>query len=138
MKKFFTDLARDIGEALAILAVVVLTAMAIASMTPAHAADKTFTWSNPTVYEDGSPLAPSDLDRYDLGCTSVSGDPYQIIDTFPASLPLPTSHSIDLPPGDYWCVLRVSTPNATSTWSNEVFFTIPFPAPRPIDDLSVD
>ena len=43
MKKFFTDLARDIGEALAILAVVVLTAMAIASMTPAHAADKTFT-----------------------------------------------------------------------------------------------
>lgn len=102
------------------------------------AADKTFTWSNPIEYEDGSLLPPSDLIEYDLGCTTITGDPYTVIETFAASLPLPTSHTLDLPPAEYWCVIRVSTANAESAWSNEVFFILPFPTPRAIDDLSVD
>lgn len=99
---------------------------------------KTFTWTNPDAYEDETPLDPADLVSYDLGCTTVSGDPYQVLDTFPASLPLPTSHALSLPPGDYWCVLRVSTADATSVWSNEIFFTIPHPAPKPPADFAVD
>ena len=103
-----------------------------------YAADKTFTWTNPTENTDGTALDQSTLTAYDIGCTSVTGDPYQVIESFPATQPLPTTRTVSLAPGDYWCVIRVSTANASSEWSAEVFFTLAHPVPIAPSDLSVD
>ena len=103
-----------------------------------YAAEKTLTWINPDANTDGSVLDVSTLTEYELGCTTVTGAEYQSIVIFPTSLPLQTSHVVDLPPGEYWCVLRVSTINATSEWSNEVFFTLPFPVPNAPTNLAAE
>lgn len=106
--------------------------------TDPFAADKTFTWVNPTANEDGTALDLATLTLYEFGCTSIDDQNYQFVASFPASLPLPTSRTVSLPPGEYWCVLRVATAQQTSAWSNESFFTVPHPVPNAPTGLAVN
>lgn len=60
---------------------------------------KTFTWTAPTEYEDGTPLLNSDIKEYQLHCNSgldviISNDPRT--DSW-------VSQDTDFPPGFYTC-----------------------------------
>ena len=104
----------------------------------AAGADKTFTWVNPTRNTDGTALDELTLTLYEVGCTSIDDQNYLVIDFFAASQPLPTSRTVAFAPAPYFCALRVLTDNASSDWSNQVFFTVPHPVPNALTGLAVN
>ena len=82
------------ARAATLTALILLVVVLLASSIADAAEPKTFTWSNPTQYEDGSPLDPADLVSYELGCTSLNDQTYTVIESWPTADPLPTSRDV--------------------------------------------
>jgi hypothetical protein len=110
----------------------------------AMADSKTFSWANPTEYENGEPLTLSEFVRYDLGCGPVSGDRSTIVRTWIATGTDAREEAFTAV-GPYFCALNITatgtvTDNqpATSEWSNEVSFTVAPTKPNPVTNLTVE
>lgn len=95
----------------------------------ANALEKTFTWTPPTVYADGTPLPPTQIAGYTLSCGSLLVAIDGAVST----------HKRDFAPGSYTCSLVTRATNGqVSLPSNSVNFTVPQPRPNAPTDFSVD
>lgn len=98
----------------------------------AYALVKTFSWTAPTTFVDGSVLPPSDITSFDFICTAA-GQPSVMFTAAGTARTVPR----DLPPGTWACSATATARGATSDPSNVVNFTILQPKPNP-PVLSVD
>lgn len=106
-----------------------LTAVALLVALPALALEKTFSWTAPTQYEDGSALPAAEIAGYTITC----GARVLIVNG------AVTSHRADFGPGSYTCTAQTRATNGqTSSASNAVSFTVPQPVPNAPADFSVD
>ena len=91
------------------------------------APNTTFTWTEPTNYEDGTIIPATDVMTYGLYCGTVSGGPY----TFYGNIGVDTTSAVNVDlnacvngvPGTYYFVLTAHSGdfNAESRFSNETF-----------------
>jgi hypothetical protein len=111
--------------------VIALAAVLLLALGPlAEAADKSFTWTAPTTYTDGTALPSAEIANYALTC-SPSGSQAVV----PKTQPLVKA----FPPGTYACTLAaVATNGQASAQSNAVNFTVPQPAPSAPTGFSVN
>ena len=87
--------------------------------------DRTFDWTPPTQYEDGSPLAPAELEEFRIYCNgnqvgTAQGD--QITWQSPDGT---------FPPGSYDCYATAVAGGLESQPSNTVNFTVSPSNPNP-------
>jgi hypothetical protein len=107
---------------------VLLVACALA--IPVAAVEKTFSWTAPTAYTDGTPLPAAQIAGYTLNCSptrtlAIAG----AVTTFKA----------DFGPGSHTCALVTRAANGqVSAPSNSVNFTVPQPVPNAATGLSVE
>jgi len=102
---------------------------------------KTFSWTPPTTYVDGSSLPANEIDSYNAYCGASSGvytiaTPMGNVVSYVIDGDLPKNNKITT----YYCVVTtIATNQKESAYSNEV--TFPFDsrvAASPINDLAVD
>ena len=121
-------MANTEGIRMKILAILSGSLLALVA-TVAFAASLSANWTNPTQFDDGSPLNPAtDIERIDFYC---NGD-----DTTPlfTSLGGASSIVVDLPPGVYDCYgIVVATTGTQSVPSESRTFTVIAPRPFPIE-----
>lgn len=121
------------------LTLVVGLALFLAVASVASAAPKTFSYTPPTAYVDGTPL-PLGHFGYELGCGATAGERTRFTSAWAGGS---SSQVVDVAPGIWFCALRTRTnaqaqyPNGVSVWSNEVTFTVPADPASPTN-LSVD
>ena len=90
---------------------------------------KTWSWGEPTQYENGSTIPLGDLTDYRLHCGMVAGGPYPANKLFSMQTP-PSDDDMAFVvaglPGEYYCVATVSSLAhlTTSGFSGEVNFTV--------------
>ena len=129
------DLRRDLFAALVFAIALSIAIDASADET------KTFTWIAPTERVDGTPLPGSELTRYELGCGSTPTEPPSVYAQWAITDPLIVTRVESFAPGLWYCVLLVyavdTNGELASDWSNQVFFSISMPRPKPPVDLSV-
>lgn len=108
----------------------VLTAIILlGSLTIQAAPDKTWSWQEPTLYENSQTIPAGDLVDYMLHCGDVSGGPYGSNKVFTSQAP-PSIDDMDFvvqnTPGTYYCVSTVASQahGTTSGFSNEVNFSV--------------
>lgn len=94
---------------------------------PAHALEKTFTWTAPTTNTDGSPLPAAQITGYVLTCGAT-------VVQIPGAV---TTFKRDFSPGNYTCSLQARANGLTSAPSNSASFVVPQPAPNPPSGFSV-
>ncbi len=94
-----------------------------------------FTYDLPTQNEDGSPLAPTDIAKFQVGFGQVSGTYTLVKDdvTLEAGKQTsPLSLAGGLAFGQWFAALRtVSKDSITSAWSTEMAFELRAPTPKP-------
>lgn len=91
------------------------------------ATNKQFTWQAPTARENGDALALTDISRYTIRCGGVSGGPYTLLYTVPATGQSSQSFRTgnDFVVGTYFCVATATdTALRESGASNEVNFIV--------------
>lgn len=97
----------------------------------ANAADVPILYTAPTECENGEPVGVggcSALVEYRLSCSANSGAPYELPDIF---WPAKPTHTVQLDPGTYFCVLSVRNSYAYSLWSNELQIDVESDPSRP-------
>ncbi len=111
-------------------ALIAIAILILIGWQPAHAdQDKTFTWSIPTLRDDGTNLPAGALTKYDLSCDASSGT-RTIFATWNITNQTETSRAFTFSDGGFFCALRVYEGVVFSAWSNEVFFSnVPPAAP---------
>lgn len=118
----------------------VLGVAALCVALVAHAATRTFSWTAPTEYEDGTALPSSAITGYSINCGNAQGGPYDVLNVRAPGAVL--SQSLDVPPGQWFCTARTivgtGATEIMSERSNEVSFTVPQPAPRAPGAFSVN
>lgn len=116
------------------LIALILIALFTVMATMAFADPVTFTYQPPTEYADNSPLLLEELDRYELGCSQLTGDYSSDIRTWIGTETQPRTEQFIIP-GNHFCALRVICIGADcdwSDWSNEVNFSIGRKAKPPV------
>ena len=107
----------------AIVLLVLLGAVSVVIALP----DKTFSWTGPTEYVDGTPIPATDTITYTIKCGNKSGGPYPVEFSASAS-PLfqDLSALVQNMPGVYYCVAvaHSATYNTSSAYSDQVNFTV--------------
>jgi len=97
-------------------ALLLLVLPIIVSATPAS-------WTLPTQYTDGSPLAATDISEVRIYCSQTSGGPYTLLQTVtpPAGATMPLGTDVVLASAGLWyCVgTVVDKNNLESAYSNE-------------------
>ena len=105
-----------------ILGIVATFTMLIASAAPTS----TFSWTEPTNYQDGSVIPISDVLTYELYCSDTTGGPYNLVGDL--GIDVSSAANFDVGscvqgvPGTYYFVatVRSSDYGTTSVFSNEV------------------
>lgn len=106
-------------------------AFALGMLLPLTAAalTKTFTWTAPTQYTDGSPLPTAEIAGYTITCGTR---------VLPVNGPV-TSFVADFTPGSYTCAAVTRATNGqVSVPSMSVSFTVPLPTPNAPGAFSVN
>ena len=107
----------------------ILIALLVLAAAPAMALDKTFSWTAPTAYTDGSSLPAAQIAGYTLTCGPTVVQIAGPVLTFVR----------DFGPGTYTCSLQTRAVNGQiSVASNTVSFTVPQPTPNPPAGFSVN
>lgn len=110
------------------LAGVTALALLVLGSSDVLAVEKTFSWTAPTEYTDGTALDPlQELERYELGCGPVAGDRSSDVRTWIQGASFQRVE--DFAAGEHHCALRVRAlvndqPSEFSDWSNELTFTV--------------
>lgn len=95
----------------------------------AGAAEKTFSWTAPTAYTDGTALPAAQISGYRLTCGATVVPIAGAVTTFKR----------DFAPGSYSCSLQtIATNGQISAASNTATFTVPQLVPNAATGLSVD
>ena len=115
----------------------------MAACIPALAAGPSLVWEPPTTRVDGTPLASSEIDMYEICVTKTEG---ACVDPGPStaphfyealSSPVPIE-SLDLPAGSWYFTIRtVDTTGLISEWATPVSYTIVAP-PNPPTALQIE
>lgn len=90
---------------------------------------KSWSWTEPTTYENGNPIPGGDLTAFTLHCSNNSGPPYEASQVFDMQIPPSLEDMAFIVgglPGTYHCVATVSSVAylSTSGFSNELLFTV--------------
>lgn len=107
----------------------VIAAILLGSLTIQADPVKTWNWTPPTQYENGSAIPGGDLENYTLHCSNTAGPPYEASRIFGMQVS-PSIEDMDFivggVPGTYFCVSTVASVahGSTSGYSNEVNFTV--------------
>jgi hypothetical protein len=101
--------------------------------------NKTFLWTPPTQYEDGSPLIDSEITGYNIFCKESAAASPTLLGTVTntGGTTQWTSPDGSLPPGTYDCHATTLTADSESQASNTVNFTVPQAQPDPPTGFSV-
>lgn len=98
---------------------VIFACFAIMSSNLAQAGDAIVSWDMPTTYEDGAPLAPSDILGVVIYYGTTPGGPYP--QSKVVASPALTTTITNLTAGNWYFVATVmATNNLESAYSNEV------------------
>ena len=114
--------------------VLIMAAMflVVVAFTPDVMAEEyTVTWTNPTAYDDGSPLDPAnDMQSVELFCDGATSPSYTVTGPFAAT----TDYTMTgLSPGDHNCYgVVVDIAGARSIDSAMIMFNVPPRRPNPI------
>jgi hypothetical protein len=90
---------------------------------------KTWNWTDPTEYENGSLIPETDDLSFTLKCGTTPGGPYDLYEAL-LSEPAPSVQDMGPlvmnTPGEYYCIATASSSlhGTESDWSNEVNFTV--------------
>ncbi len=101
----------------------------LGTLTIQAAPEKTWSWAEPALYENGEAIPAGDLANYELHCGTAVGGPYPEAKAFSAQSP-PSIDDMDFvvqgTPGTYYCVSTVDSLQyiSTSGFSNEVNFSV--------------
>jgi hypothetical protein len=114
---------------------------------------KTWSWTDPTTYENNTPIPGGDLILRTLHCSNNPGDPDV---PYPNRYEASVVFAMQAPPsiedmafivaglaGDYYCSMTVGSlaHNSTSRYSNEIFFSVTSGqlglVPKAITDLAL-
>jgi hypothetical protein len=108
---------------------VVIASILLGSITIDAEPLKTWSWTEPGNYENGSAIPGGDLTGYTLHCGTQSGGPYNASQVFSSQTP-PSIDDMGFivsgTPGTYYCVSTVTSlqHSTTSGFSNEVNFSV--------------
>jgi len=116
--------SNEMKKVIAVAAGVLLSAMVFGLPV------KTFDWTGPDQYVDGTPIPTMDTITFEISCGTSSGGPYNV--HYPINDPDVPPHMQDLEtlvqgnPGTYYCVNRAYSTfyDAWSANSNEINFTV--------------